>query len=177
MSELDDLRRRVQRLEDLEAIRRVKARYLTACDTQDPESAKNCFAPGEVLIDMGHVGVFHDREDWAQIYRTFGCHPFILDMHHGANEEIDLIDDTHARALWALEYRNFNLQAKTVLFVSLIYHDEFARLDGAWKITASRSEFKTALLCSFADGKLTPILADRSPAAAMNYTPGQPAAK
>ncbi|MBS0364263.1 MAG: nuclear transport factor 2 family protein [Proteobacteria bacterium] len=177
MSELDELRRRVQRLEDLEAIRRLKARYLTACDSQDPESAKNCFAPGKVRIDMGHVGVCHDREDWANIYRSFGCQPFILDMHHGANEEIELIDDSHARALWALDYRNFNLQARTVLFVSLIYHDEYARLDGAWKITASRSEFKTALLCSFADGKLTPILADRSAAAAMSYAADERAAK
>jgi hypothetical protein len=32
MSELEELRRRVQRLEDLEAIRRLKARYLNACD-------------------------------------------------------------------------------------------------------------------------------------------------
>ena len=114
MDDLEDLRRRVQRLEDTEAIRRLKARYLNACDSQDPEGAKNCFATGEVVIDMGHVGVFRDREGFAEIYRTFGCQPFILDMHHGANPEIEFLDDTHAKALWALEYRNFNTQAKTV---------------------------------------------------------------
>ena len=100
--------RRVQRLEDIEAIRRLKARYLNACDSQDPESAKDCFAAGRVVIDMGHVGVFRDREAFAEIYRTFGCQPFILDMHHGTNSEIEFTDDTHAKALWALEYRNFN---------------------------------------------------------------------
>ena len=98
MSELEELRRRVQRLEDLEAIRRLKARYLNACDSQDPEGAKQCFASGEVVIDMGHVGVFRDREAFAEIYRNFGCQPFILDMHHGANPEIEFRDPSTPRA-------------------------------------------------------------------------------
>ena len=169
MSELEELRRRVQRLEDIEAIRRLKARYLNACDSQDPEGAKNCFATGEVVIDMGHVGVFRDREGWADIYRTFGCQPFILDMHHGANPEIEFTDADHARALWALEYRNFNTEAKTVTFVSLIYHDEYVRQAGQWKIQKSASEFKTALHCSYAEGDLKTQLVGRSVAGAVSY--------
>jgi hypothetical protein len=169
MAEIDELRRRVQRLEDLEAIRRLKARYLNACDAQDPEAAKQCFAEGEVLIDMGHVGVFRDREDFARLYRAAGCQPFILDMHHGANAEIEFSDDTHAQALWALEYRNINTQDKTVTFVSLVYHDAYARVGGEWKITASRSEFKTALHCSYASGTLETRLAARSVAGAVSY--------
>jgi SnoaL-like domain len=169
MGELEDLRRRVQRLEDTEAIRRLKARYLNACDSQDPEGAKHCFAEGEVVIDMGHVGVFGDREGFAEVYRTFGCQPFILDMHHGANPEIDFIDDHHARARWALEYRNFNTQAKTVTFVSLIYHDEYVKQDGQWKIAKTRSEFKTALHCSYASGALQSQLVGRSVAGTVSY--------
>jgi hypothetical protein len=169
MAEIDELRRRVQRLEDMEAIRRLKARYLNACDAQDPEAAKDCFAQGEVLIDMGHVGVFRDREEFARLYRAAGCQPFILDMHHGANAEIEFSDDTHAQALWALEYRNINTQDKTVTFISLIYHDAYARVGGQWKITASRSEFKTALHCSYASGALETLLAARSVAGAVSY--------
>jgi hypothetical protein len=169
MSEIDELRRRVERLEDLEAIRRLKARYLNACDAQDPERAKECFATGEVLIDMGHVGVFRDREAFAALYKAAGCQPFILDMHHGANPEIEFTDATHARAQWALEYRNINTQARTVTFVSLIYHDEYAKQNGEWKITKSRSDFKTALHCSYAEGTLQPQLAARSVAGVVNY--------
>jgi len=44
----------------------------------------------------------------------------------------------------------------------VLYHDEYQRIDGAWKITKSRSEFKSALHCSFADGPLTALLAARS---------------
>jgi hypothetical protein len=158
MSDLDELRRRVQRLEDLESIRRLKARYLNACDAQDPQRAKECFASGEVLIDMGHVGVFKDREAFAALYKAAG-----------ANTEIELLDDTHARAQWALEYRNINTQARTVTFISLVYHDEYAKQGGEWKITKSRSEFKTALHCSYADGALHPQLAARSVAGTVSY--------
>lgn len=166
---LDEIRQRVQRLEDLEAIKRLKAHYLNACDSQDVDAAKNCFAEGEVLIDLGHVGVFRKREDFAELYRAAGCQPFILDMHHGANAEIDILDERHAKALWALEYRNINLRDKTVTFVSLVYHDEYGKIDGQWKITRSRAEFKTALHCSYAAGPLEAQLAARSVAGAVSY--------
>jgi len=169
MAEIDELRRRVQRLEDIEAIRRLKSRYLNACDSQDPEGAKNCFAAGEVLIDMGHVGVFRNRDDFANLYKSAGCQPFILDMHHGGNPEIEFVDDNHAKALWALDYRNINTREKTVTFVSLIYHDEYAKSGGEWRITKSRSEFKTALHLSYASGILEPQLAARSVAGAVSY--------
>ena len=168
--ELDDLRRRLVRLEDIEAIRRLKARYLNACDSQDPQSAMNCFAEGEVSIDMGHVGVFRTREDFAALYRAAGCHPHILDMHHGGNAEIDHVDDTHATGLWSLDYRNINTNEKTVTFVSLLYHDEYQKIGGQWKIRKSRSEFKSALHCSYASGKLESLLAARSVAGAVDYS-------
>jgi hypothetical protein len=169
---LDDLRRRLARLEDLEAIRGLKARYLNACDSQDPESAKLCFAEGEVLIDMGHVGVFRRREEFAALYQAAGCHPYVLDMHHGGNPEIEFMDDTHARGLWSLDYRNINTRDKTVTFVSLIYHDEYEKIGGQWKIRKSRSDFKSALHCSYASGKLESLLAARSVAGAVDYSKG-----
>jgi hypothetical protein len=165
---LEELRRRVQRLEDLEAIRRLKSRYLNACDQQDPERAKNCFADGEVLIDMGHVGVFRHRDEFAALYKAAGCHPYVLDMHHGGNPEIELIDETHAKALWSLDYRNINTRDKSVTFLSVIYHDEYAKIGGEWKITKSQSEFKTALHCSYASGQLEALLAARSVAGAVD---------
>ena len=159
---LEDLRRRLQRLEDLEAIKRLKARYLNACDAQDPEAALQCFAPGQVLIDMGHVGVFRTREEFAALYRAAGCHPHVLDMHHGANAEIEILGDTHARGLWALDYRNINTRDKTVTFLGTVYHDEYAKLDGQWRITKSRSEFKSALHCTYASGTLEALLGAKS---------------
>lgn len=162
------LLRRVQRLEDLEALRALKARYLNACDQQDPQLAAGCFAPGEILIDMGHLGQLTSREQFAAVFSELGCHPFVLDLHHGGNPELAFIDDDHATGVWSLDYRNLNTQANTVTFLAVTYHDEYRRLEGEWHITASRSQFRTALHCSYASGTLEALLVDRSVAALFN---------
>ena len=165
-----DLANRIQRLEDIEAIRQLKARYFNACDRQDPETASHCFADGEVLIDMGHIGVFRRREEFAALYRAAGCHEYILDAHHGANAEIEIVSPDQARATWALGFRNINTQDRTVTFLSVLYHDEYACIAGEWFITCCRVEYKTALHLSYASGTLQALLASRSVAGAVSYT-------
>lgn len=170
MNESDNaLARRIEQLEDIEAIRRLKARYCNACDAQDPEAARNCFADGEVHIDMGHVGVFSHRDQFAELYRAAGCHDHILDMHHLANPEIEIGGAAQATGKWALEYRNINTQEKTVTFISALYHDRYVKSDGAWKICESRTEYRTALHCSYASGTLQTALAARSVAGVVDY--------
>jgi hypothetical protein len=165
----EDLARRVERLEAIEAIRRLKARYLNACDEQDPASASECFAAGEVLIDLGHIGVFHRREEFAALYRAAACHEHVLDLHLGGNPEIEILDDTHARGLWSLGYRNINTQDRTVTFISVLYHDDYERIAGEWKIVKCRAEYKTALHLSYASGALQTLLAARSVAGVVEY--------
>ena len=46
MTLIESLEARVRRLEDADAIRRLKARYFTCCDRKDPEGMRDCFAPG-----------------------------------------------------------------------------------------------------------------------------------
>jgi hypothetical protein len=118
---------------------------------------------------MGHVGVFRTREAFAALYKAAGCHPHVLDMHHGGNPEIEHIDDTHARGLWSLDYRNINTQDKTVTFVSLLYHDEYEKIGGQWLIRKSVSEFKSALHLRYGSGTLETVLAARSVAGAVDY--------
>jgi hypothetical protein len=160
---------RLERIEAIEAIRQLKARYLNACDRQDPQGASRCFAETDVLIDMGHLGVFHHRDEFAALYRAAGCHEYILDMHHGTNAQIEIVDDSRARALWSLNYRNINTRDRTVTFLSLLYHDEYAKLAGEWKIVTSRVEYKTALHLSYAEGALQTLLAAKSVAGAVEH--------
>ena len=165
----DDLAKRIERLEAIEAIRQLKARYFNACDAQDPEGASQCFAAGDVLIDMGHIGVFRHREEFAALYRAAGCHDYILDLHQGANPQIEIIDDSHARAVWSLNYRNINTRERTVTFLSVLYRDEYEKIEGEWKIVTCRVEYKTALHLSYATGALQALLAAKSVAGTVEY--------
>jgi len=134
-----DLEQRIARLEAREAIRQLKHRYLNACDLKDVEAIRDCFATGPIRIDYEAVGVFEERDPFVALYQSLACHPRVRDSHHGANPEIELLSDDTARGRWSLCY--FNLDAETGLTrrLGVMYDDEYRRMDGVWKIVATRS--------------------------------------
>ena len=58
---LDELARRVQELEDIEAIKKLKARYCLYVDTGDPDKLAELFVEHAVW-DGGVVGRYEGRE-------------------------------------------------------------------------------------------------------------------
>ena len=155
---------RLQRLEDIEAIRKLKARYLNACDRKDPERVRSCFANGRVVVDCEYRGIFNTADEFVAYYTGAACHDFVFDKHQAGNAEIDLLDDTHARGLWCLDYRNVNTRDRRLTLMSVFYHDAYEKIGGDWKIAASRTEFKTVLVCSYASGTLEALVAGRTEA-------------
>jgi hypothetical protein len=146
---------RLVQLEDREAIRQLKARYLNACDRQDPEAVRQCFAEGEVIIDMAEFGHCENRDEFVDgIFVPRGCHEFVLDMHHCANPEITVLEGGVATGIWSLNYRNINTQAQTLTLLSALYHDEYKKIGGDWRVSRSRTEYRTVLVCSYVDGGL-----------------------
>ena len=156
--------RRLQRLEDIEAIRELKARYLNACDQKDPDRVRSCFADGRVVVDAEYRGVFDSADTFVAYYSGAACHDFVLDKHQAGNAEIEIVDDTNARALWCLDYRNINTRDRTLTLMSVFYHDAYKKIGGQWKIAASRTEFKTVLVCSYESGTLAALVTGRTEA-------------
>ncbi len=134
MSEIASLEQRIARLEAIEAIKQLKAHYLTSCDTKKPEAVRNCFAEGEVLIDYEAVGQFTKRDDFVNIFEQYGCRDNIVDMHHAHNPEIEILDEGHAKGRWELFFYTFDKDSGATMQLSGIYDDEFTRVDGDWKI-------------------------------------------
>ncbi len=160
---LAELQARLDRLEAIDAIKSLKARYLNACDRQDPEAVRACFVEGEVVIDMDYFGRCENRDEFVdEIFVPRGCHDFILDMHHSSNPEITVIDDENSTGIWSLNYRNINTQDRTLTMLSALYHDEYRKVNTEWKISHSRTEYRTALTCSYESGTLQINTAARS---------------
>ncbi|MFK8048341.1 MAG: nuclear transport factor 2 family protein [Halioglobus sp.] len=161
--DLADLTQRLTRLEDIDAIKQLKARYLNACDRQDPEAVRDCFAQGEVVIDMSYFGRCENRDEFVDgIFVPRGCHEYVLDMHHCANPEIEILDPGNGRGLWSLNYRNINTHDHTVTLMSALYHDSYRKIDGQWKVSESRTEYRTVLHCGYEPGSLEVQVAARS---------------
>ncbi len=160
---LEVLEGELMRLRAREEICQLKARYLNACDRQDPEAVRACFAEGEVKIDMSYFGQCANRDEFVDgIFVPRGCHDHVLDMHHCANPEIEILDADHARGVWSLNYRNINTQDQTLTLLSALYYDEYRRIDGDWKISGSRTEYRTVMHCIYKSGSLQVSTAARS---------------
>ncbi len=134
------LETRLARLEAIEAIRQLKHRYFRACDTKQVALMRECFADGPMHIDYGAVGIFSHRDDLVALFSKVGCHPHMVEMHHGQNPEISIHGPDFASGTWGLFYYLINTQEQTLTQLGGFYEDEYRREGEAWRI--SRTVFR-----------------------------------
>ena len=68
-----DLQARLQRLEDLQAIQALKARYLRACDQKQPEIMRDCFVEHGAVIEADGFPTIEGRDGWVQTFTRRSC--------------------------------------------------------------------------------------------------------
>lgn len=157
MTPIEALERRLRRIEDIDAIRQLKARYFTCCDRKDPHGMRACFAPGVVRIDYGRIGTFDHRDELVDVFERLACHPHIVEQHHGTNPVIAVLDDAHARGTWGLCYQAIDMQARTLTQLGAYYDDTYRKIDGAWMIAGTRCVVTSTLSARY-DGEAAGVL-------------------
>jgi hypothetical protein len=161
----DDMQKRLQRLEELEAIRALKARYLWCCDRKDPAGMRACFADGKVHIDYGVVGTFDNADALAKVFKDIGCHDHMVEMHHGMNPQVELTGEGTARGTWSLHYFLINTQTHGLTQLAGYYEDEYKNV-GAWKIVKTKFVPTSTLAMDLTEGTAKALFAGRAPPAA-----------
>ena len=139
------LEERVQQLEDDRAIRDLKARYLRACDTQSPDTVRDCLLP-EASIRFEGFPALDNREDFVAIYSELGCAPGVFDIHHAANGVVTFEGPERARGQFSLTFHNINLTHRTLTQFGVEYEDVFVKQDGRWWIAETVSKKKSVLV-------------------------------
>ncbi len=157
----ESLEKRLAQLEAIEQIRTLKSRYLACCDAKDPEGMRACFADGRVHIDYGAVGTFDNADDLKTLYTQMACHPHMVEMHHGSNPRIEMIDASHARGRWALTYQLINTQMNTLTQLGGEYEDEYQLFGSEWKIVATRFTVTSTLAVQLSETAMQPLFAGR----------------
>lgn len=153
---------RLRRLEDIEEIRALKSRYFYACDRKDAKAMRECFKDGTVYIDYGVIGTFDNADALVKVFEQIGCHDHMVEMHHGMNPVIELLDATRARGHWKLHYFLINTQERSVTQLGGYYEDEYQVQDGAWKISRTRFVATSTLALNVADGTAKVLFAGRT---------------
>lgn len=162
---LEDLARRLGALEDKEAIRALKARYLRACDLKQVEDVRDCFAPGKIRIAYENFPEFDDRDAFVAIYQQMACNGGVYDIHHATNWQIDLESDKRARGQWSLNFRTILTGPRQVVRLAVEYDDVYEKRDGRWWIVETVSRVTSMLTEQIGgDGSVTVIALAEPPA-------------
>jgi hypothetical protein len=133
---MPDLEARIARLEAEREIRKLKARYLNACDAKDVETIRACFAP-DAKIDYAPMGEF-TVDGLIDIFTQIAVVSPITDVHQMHNGEIELLDADHASARWNLGFTTYDPRTRKFRVMSGFYHDEYIRTPVGWRISKSQ---------------------------------------
>lgn len=162
---LEDLAARLSALEDKEAIRALKARYLRACDLKQVEEVRQSFAPGAIRIAYEGFPEFTDRDAFVDVYASMACQGGVYDIHHATNWQIDLTGPDSARGLWSLNFRTILTGPRQVVRLAVEYEDLYRRAEGRWWIVESVSRVTSQIVEQIGeDGSVTVLALAEPPA-------------
>jgi uncharacterized protein (TIGR02246 family) len=138
-------------VDDVEAIKQLKARYFRMMDTKDWDGMRQVFAD-DVLIDTTDSGgrVVQGADDFMAGLRDLLAD--VVTVHHGHMPEIELTSATTATGIWAMEDR-LRWPNGSELHGAGHYHETYEKLDGRWRI---KQMTLTRLRTDFNDAKAGP---------------------
>ena len=131
----------VERLDAIEHIKVLKARYLRFVDTKHWDAFEALFTPDAVLeLAEARPEAFTPRE-LADLLRTHYAR--CVTVHHGHMPEIELDDADHASGIWAMEDRRvFKADDPSAPFTLAVgsghYHETYVRTPEGWRIASMR---------------------------------------
>ena len=135
---LESLERRLQALEDAEAIRNLKARYAALCDNQYDADAIAMLFTEDALWESPGLGRFEGREAIKNFFRGASA-IFSFAIHYSLNGQIEVDGDT-ARAQWYLFMPCTVAAGNRAMWRASIDHETYARVRGTWMFSHKRSQ-------------------------------------
>ena len=135
----------VERLEAIEDITQLKARYFRCLDTKDWDGFAEVFTP-DARMDMsgelrgrsrpGEGITTGNQEIAAFVRRMVGD---VTTVHHGHTPEIDVTSPTTATGIWAMEDRLGWPDGGPLRAMHGYghYHDAYEKVQGQWRIRST----------------------------------------
>ena len=123
-------------MDDVEAIRGLKARYFRTMDTKDWAAMREVFTD-DVVIDTTDSGggVVAGADTFMDFLQETLAE--VVTVHHGHMPEIEVTSPTTATGVWAMEDRLRWPDGSELLGFGH-YHEAYERVDGSWRIKSSR---------------------------------------
>ena len=125
--------------DDLEEIRKLKARYFRLMDTKQWDELEGLFTE-DLDVDMTGEGGLHTRgasEFVASLRSAIGE---VVTVHHGHMPEIELTSPGTASGTWAMEDHLWWPEGSPIRHLHGYghYHETYVRTDDGWRIASMR---------------------------------------
>lgn len=128
---------RFEKLQAIEDIRNLKARYFRFMDTKQWDLLAGLFTPDMQVLSPGGGIWLRGGAAFAASLRNSLEHS--VSIHQGLTAEIEIIDSENAKAIWAMqdiiewEDRHPREGWKSIVGRGH-YHDTYRKTDGNWQI-------------------------------------------
>lgn len=122
-------------MDDVEAIKQLKARYFRTMDTKDWAGMRRVFAD-DVVMDTSSSGggvIAGADEFLAFLEPTLDG---VVTVHHGHMPEIEVTSPTTATGIWSMEDM-LRWPDGTEMHGYGHYHETYEKVDGEWRIKTS----------------------------------------
>ena len=124
-------------LVEIEAVKRLKYRYVRCLDQKLWDELEGCFTPDATASYGGGAYQFEGREAILAFLRdSMGSESF-LSSHRVHHPEIDLTGPTTARGIWALDDVVILPELGLTIRGAAFYTDEYVKADGDWRIRST----------------------------------------
>jgi hypothetical protein len=128
------------RLEDIEAIKRLKYKYMRCIDCKLWDELGELFTDDAKVAYSGGKYSFEGRDAIVKFLSESMGAPSFHSSHRVHHPEIDFTGETTATGIWALEDVVIETKLGFSLRGAAFYHDEYVLQDGRWVIRVTGYE-------------------------------------
>lgn len=138
--DLAALEQRITRLEDIEAIKQLKARYCHICDdTHNPDTIASVFAE-DGIWESKDFGQAQGHKDIRKLFAGFRK-MFTFSQHNITNPVIEVNGD-RATGIWYIMGPWTLTENNKEIWMAARYDDDYVKINGAWKYQHLRVDLR-----------------------------------
>jgi len=136
---LKELEARIRVLEDIEAIKKLRARYCFYADDFKQDEWVSLFAE-DAKVDFGLMGTYEGKEGITAFFRDVVAVSGSFYLHMCHNPFIE-VDGDRARGRWYFEVPATLRGTEQALWLGGKYEEEYVKVRGEWKFKFLRAVF------------------------------------
>ncbi|NLW92601.1 MAG: nuclear transport factor 2 family protein [Syntrophomonadaceae bacterium] len=138
MENLRNLENRIQTLEDIENIKKLKARYFNTIDRKLWLELADCFSEDGVWESQRLPVKVEGAEAIVKFIKGREDGDHIINTHQGHNIEIEIINKTTARSICQSYHYREDIKENIRRQNAVFYEDNYIKEKGCWKIKYTR---------------------------------------